>query len=163
MRKVRMVVRGLAVAGFAGMLAACSGAAGSTGPLGGAAASRGADDGSATGGAPTGGGSGVVRLRCEVRPGRSKISVDGNNLSPRNGMFSARVEASGGTAVSGLAKAVGDEAEFDFDSERDDVAQGATRIAASFITAREGADVVGEILDAQGQVVARAGADCRFN
>ena len=104
---------------------------------------------------------GTLRLRCERRSGRSKISVDGNNLTPRNGSFRARVSATGGTVTSAAHRAVGDEAEFDFDSERDDIAAGATRISASFIKARSGPDVTGEILNAQGVVVAKSGADCR--
>ncbi len=57
-------------------------------------------------------------------------------------------------------RAVGGEAEFDFDSNRNDVREGATRIAASFIRARPGADVVAEILNAQGNVVAMRSGDC---
>jgi hypothetical protein len=106
--------------------------------------------------------SGSLRLRCERRPGRSKISVDGNDLVPRNGRFRARVKASGGTVTSATKRAVGDEAEFDFDSNRNDIAQGATRIPSNFITHRAGPDVIGEILNAQGQVVARSGAECQF-
>jgi hypothetical protein len=103
-----------------------------------------------------------LRLRCERRTGRSKISVDGNNLTPRNGTFRARVNAAGGTVTSPTKRAVGDEAEFDFDSNPNDVAQGATRISSTFIARRSGPDVVGEILNAQGQVVARAGVECLF-
>jgi len=106
--------------------------------------------------------SGSLRLRCERRPGRSKISVDGNNLVPRNGRFRARVKASGGTVTSAAKRAVGDEAEFDFDSNANDIAQGATRIPSNFITHRAGPDVIGEILNADGQVVARSGAECEF-
>jgi hypothetical protein len=104
--------------------------------------------------------SGGLRLRCERRSDRSKISVDGRNLTPRAGVFRARVRAAGGSATSGTQRAVGGEAEFDFDSNRNDVREGATRIAASFIRARPGADVVAEILNAQGNVVARQSGDC---
>ena len=51
-------------------------------------------------------------------------------------------------------RAVGDEAEFDFDSNRNDIVQGARRIPARFITARSGPDVIGEILNSQGKVIA---------
>jgi hypothetical protein len=98
-----------------------------------------------------------LRLRCEHRATRSKISVDGRNLSPRAGAFRARVRAAGGTATSGLRRAVGGGAEVDFDSNR---GEGGTRISASFIQARAGADVVAEILNSQGGVVASRGADC---
>ena len=104
----------------------------------------------------------AIRVRCEGRPGRSKISVDGNNLSPRNGLFRARVRAAGGTVTSTAKRAVGDEVEFDFDSDRGDIAAGATRIPANFIQRRAGADVIGLILNAQGNVVARQGVECEF-
>lgn len=105
---------------------------------------------------------GSLRVRCERRSNRSKISLDGNNLSPRNGSFRGRVKASGGTVTSRSKRAVGDEVEFDFDSNPNDVAAGATQIPASFITARSGPDVIGEILNSSGVVVARQGAECSF-
>ena len=103
--------------------------------------------------------SATLRVRCERRPGRSKISVDANNVSPRNGTFRARVRAAGGTVTSGLKRAVGDEVEFDFDSNTE---AGATRIPANFIQRRDGADVVGILLNAAGTVVARRGVECEF-
>jgi hypothetical protein len=106
--------------------------------------------------------SALLRVRCERRTGRSKISVDGNNLAPRNGSFRARVKAAGGTVTSRTKRAIGDEAEFDFDSNPNDIAQGATRISSTFIARRSGPDVIGEILNAQGQVVGRAGVECLF-
>ncbi|HEU5153109.1 MAG TPA: hypothetical protein VFU03_00095 [Gemmatimonadales bacterium] len=103
-----------------------------------------------------------IRLRCERRPNRSKISVDGSGLVPRAGSFRARVTASGGTVTSAAQRAVGGEDEFDFDSNQNDIRAGATRIAANFITARTGPDVVARILNASGQVVATASANCSF-
>ena len=88
--------------------------------------------------------------------------MDGNNLSPRNGRFRARVRTAGGSVTSGARRAVGAEVEFDFDSDRGNIARGATRIPARFIVARSGPDVIGELLNAQGRVVARQGAECRF-
>ena len=150
--------RGLFGAGCSALLAACgSEVSGPTEPAAAAAgvtAVAAAENVSAL--------SASLRVRCERRSTRSKISVDGNNLSPRNGRFKARVRASGGTVTSASKRAVGDEVEFDFDSNRNDIAQGATRISTRFITARSGPDVIGEILNSQGQVVARQGAECRF-
>jgi hypothetical protein len=103
-----------------------------------------------------------LRLRCERRSDRSKISLDGRGLVPRGGSFRARVTAAGGTVTSPLHRAVAGEAEFDFDSNRNDIQAGATRIPATFIRARSGADVVARILNASGQVVATQGADCDF-
>jgi len=101
----------------------------------------------------------TLRVTCERRNNRSKISVDANNVSPRNGRFRARVRATGGTATSALKRAVGDEVEFDFDSNTE---RGATRIPANFIRARAGADVIGQLLNANGVVVASRGVECSF-
>jgi len=70
------------------------------------------------------------------------------------------VTSSGGTLTSAAHRAVGGEDEFDFDSNPNDIRAGATRIAANFITARSGPDVVARILNASGVVVATASADC---
>jgi hypothetical protein len=103
-----------------------------------------------------------IRLRCERRSNRSKISVDGRGLVPRGGSFRARVTAAGGTVTSPPRKAVAGEAEFDFDSNRNDILEGATRIPATFIRARSGPNVVARILNASGQVVATQSAECTF-
>jgi hypothetical protein len=88
--------------------------------------------------------------------------VDGSSLSPRNGSFRARVRAAGGSVASPVRRAIGNQVQFDFDSDRGDIARGATRIAPAFIVARSGPDVIGELLNSQGQVVASQGVDCRF-
>ena len=49
------------------------------------------------------------------------------------------------------------EAEFDFDSNRNDIAEGATATPATFIRGRSGPDVIGEILKAEEVIVARPG------
>ena len=103
-----------------------------------------------------------IRLRCERRSNRSSISFDGRGLTPRTGRFRARVTAAGGTVTSPLQRAVAGEAEFDFDSNPNDVAAGATRIAANFIRALAGPDVTARILNASGQVVATQRAECTF-
>ena len=106
----------------------------------------------------------TLRVTCErsTNPDRSKISVDANDMSPQGGSFRARVTAAGGTVTSPGQQAAGDEVEFDFDSNSNDVAAGATAIAATFITARSEADVVGELLTDAGQVVASQSVDCQF-
>ncbi len=154
MKKLHSMVGGIMLAGTVGVLAAC---AGESSTVSGPSEATAQATEQAIGVVPL---AGSVRLRCERRSNRSKISVDGRNLSPRGGIFRARVRAAGGTATSGTRRAVGDEVEFDFDSNRNDVREGATRIPASFIAARSGPDVVGEILNARGQVVASQGADC---
>ena len=148
-------LRGMVLATAMATAAACSGEL-QTAPSEptGAATTASADDLSAL--------TGTLRVRCERRSGRSKISVDGNNLRPLNGRFSARVSAAGGRVTAPSKRAVGDEVEFDFDSNRNDIAAGATRISATFIARKAGPDVVGEILNAQGGVVARQGVECSF-
>jgi hypothetical protein len=105
---------------------------------------------------------GAIRLRCERRDNRSKISVDGRNLSPRTGLVRAGVGGAGGTVTSGAARAGGGEAEFDFDSDRGDIRAGATAISGTFVRARSGPDVVAKILNAQGVVVASQAAECEI-
>ena len=99
-----------------------------------------------------------VRVRCEKRADRSKISVDGNDLVPANGQFTARATSGGISVTAGPQTAVGDEAEFDFDSNANDVAAGATLISPSFI---QGNTVLGKILNASGALVASGTASCR--
>jgi hypothetical protein len=158
MGKRQTVLHGFfVVVSLAGVLAACS--ADATAPV----ASSDEAVAVAAGSGASLAASGSVRVRCERRSGRnrSKISVDGRSLVPRTGTFSARVRAAGGTVLSPSARAVAGEAEFDFDSDAGDVAAGATRISPSFIAIRSGPDVVGEILDAQGRLIASQGVDCR--
>jgi hypothetical protein len=96
-----------------------------------------------------------VRVRCEKRPTRSKISVDGNDLV--RGTYTARVTSGTAQAVSDGAATVGDEVEFDFDSNRAEIADGATAIPRDFIKG----SVKGELLDADGDVVASQTVSCR--
>jgi len=160
MRGGKTMIRDLVVAGIVGVAAACSGTA--TGPAGSAL-----DDTLASGGSGDGAGntvgSGVLRLRCEKRVGRSKLSVDGNDMTPRNGVFSARVTSGGVTVASRAQTAIGDEVEFDFDSEPDDIRDGATAISPGFIVLQPGDDVHAEIVNAQGSVVVSGGAECSAN
>lgn len=98
----------------------------------------------------------TIRVKCEKRANRSKISVDGNDLAP--GMYSARVVSGANQKTSALQAAVGDEAEFDFDSNPKDIAAGATPIAADFI---QGGQVVGKILDTNGNTIVSDTVRCR--
>lgn len=98
----------------------------------------------------------TIRVKCEKRANRSKISVDGNDLAP--GTYSARVVSGANQKTSALQAAVGDEAEFDFDSNPKDIAAGATPIAADFI---QGGQVVGKILDTNGNTIVSDTVRCR--
>ncbi|MEW5918760.1 MAG: hypothetical protein AB1762_20325 [Gemmatimonadota bacterium] len=103
----------------------------------------------------------TIRVRCEVRSGeRSKISVDGNNLTPLNMRWSAVVSSGFNVASAPAQTAIGDEVEFDFDSNPADIAAGATAIARNFIWLRPGTDVSAKILDASGAVVVAGAAEC---
>jgi hypothetical protein len=79
-----------------------------------------------------------ARVRCRVRAARTQISVDGRDLAP--GSYTATVDSStdGAGVVSSRAAVEvvppADEAEFDFDSNRLNVAAGATRLPRNFVT-----------------------------
>lgn len=133
------------------LLAACE-----AGSLTDPTAARGSD-GSLGSGEAAGAVVAAVRVRCEVRSDRSKISVDGRNLRPAGGSFAARAMSGANTATAPAKAAIGDEAEFDFDSDRGDIAAGAVAISPAFITG----DVTGQILDGSGAVVASATVSCQ--
>ena len=99
-----------------------------------------------------------LRVRCEVRSDRSKASVDGNDL--QSGVYSAVLESGSNRAESVAKHTDGDEVEFDFDSNRNDVRRGATKISRNFIVNQQ---ATGTLLDQDGNVVARKTVDCRRN
>lgn len=72
-----------------------------------------------------------LRVKCEKRSNRSKISADGSDLVA--GAYRAVAMSGGKSVMSNLQTAVGDEAQFDFDSNANDIAQGATALPANFI------------------------------
>jgi hypothetical protein len=100
--------------------------------------------------------SAALRVRCEVRSDRSRASVDGSNLA--SGYYSAVLVSGSNTAQSPLEHTVGDEVEFDFDSNRRDVRQGATEISRNFIV---NGQATGKLLNANGQVIASKTVECR--
>lgn len=97
-----------------------------------------------------------VKISCEKRNARSKVSVDGNNLPA--GPYFAVVSSGANQAQSQVAAAVGDEIEFDFDSNPNDIAQGAMPIAVNFVVDGR---VTAQLRDATGRVVASSSAICR--
>ena len=156
----------IAAVGLSTLLAACGGTSQSitspsavASPDGALAASGSGSGGSDNSGPGSGGGENgddSLRVRCEVRgTSRSKISVDGRNLAA--GSYRARVQSGSNTAVSGLQPTIGDEVEFDFDSQPNDIAAGATAIARNF---NRNGRVTGEILTAGGAVVRSATVAC---
>jgi hypothetical protein len=102
----------------------------------------------------------TVRVRCEVRSDRSKISVDGNDLA--TGTYQAMVTSGANTATAAARQTIGDQVEFDFDSDAGDIAAGATAIAADFIQGSP-PQVTGAILTLGGSVVVEATVDCQVN
>jgi hypothetical protein len=72
-----------------------------------------------------------VEVSCEKRNSRSKASVDGFNL--RSGQYRAVLKSGTKTARSPYDQTIGDEVQFDFDSNANDIADGATAIPANFI------------------------------
>lgn len=98
-----------------------------------------------------------LKIHCEKRSTRSKVSVDGNNLRP-GGAYFAVVSSGANQAQTGVAAAVGDEVEFDLDSHAGDIAQGAVAIASNFIVDGR---VSAQLRDAGGNVVASGSAICR--
>ena len=154
MHRARSLIARTLLSGFVAVLAAC--ATESTSPPAQASLASELDASNATINA------GSIRVRCERRtnPNRSKISVDGNNLAA--GTYTARVRAIGGTVNAPPQQAVSGQVEFDFDSNPNDIANGATPIASTFIVSRTGPDVLGVILNAAGQVVTRQAVECDF-
>lgn len=147
------------LAAFTAVVVAACATTDSTAPSADAAFSKGSS------GTTTASALGAIRVKCELRSGsgaRSVISVDGNNLRPLNGKFSARVSSGANNASAPLQTAIGDEAEFDFNSQPNDIAAGAVAIPATFISVNAaGPDVQASILDANGALVVSGGADCR--
>lgn len=96
-----------------------------------------------------------IRVECEKRANRSKISVDGNNLIP--GSYKAVVKSGSNIKSTELKVSTGDEIEFDFDSDPADVAAGATPIKRTFIQG----NVTGKLLNDKGFVVISDTVSCR--
>jgi hypothetical protein len=102
-------------------------------------------------------GNATVIVKCEVRSNRSKISIDGNGIA--TGSYQAVATSGANSATAAAQQTIGDEVEFDFDSDGGDIAEGATPIASAFIQGTP-PQVTGAILTLSGGVVAQATADC---
>jgi hypothetical protein len=72
-----------------------------------------------------------VKVSCEKRLHRSRASVDGSGLA--DGSYRAVLKSGDKRVPSDLDVAIGDEVAFDFDSNPNDIAEGATPIPANFI------------------------------
>jgi hypothetical protein len=98
----------------------------------------------------------AVHVRCDTYPDRSRASVDGRHLPA--GDYTALLTSGTRSAQTTTQAAVNGEAQFDFDSKREEVKQGATKIGKSFIV---DGTVTGAIVDANGNTVASAVSPCR--
>ncbi|MGZ8137664.1 MAG: hypothetical protein ACXW1W_19000 [Methylococcaceae bacterium] len=94
-----------------------------------------------------------IRLTCETKGTRSKISVDGNDLA--TGKYRAKVKSGANVKTSPFKPTIGDEVEFDFDSATE---AGAVKIIAGFI---KNAEVTAWIYDEDNFVVATTTAPCK--
>lgn len=97
-----------------------------------------------------------IFLSCEKRSDRSKISVNAKGLI--SGSYSSIVKSGGIQVQSSARSTIGDEVEFDFDSNAGDIAEGATAISADFI---QTGTVEAEVIDeSSGNTVKTSTADC---
>jgi hypothetical protein len=155
-------VSGAAIAIAMGALVACNEGAPSLSPAAPASEQAGNANAQSSGAQTQAQPSVVVLVECEkdVPPKdlRSKISVNGNNLQA--GGYRARVTSPPGSnpIFSNPKQTVGDEVEFDFDSNTE---PGATRIPADYIKIVQGPDVQGDLIRNDGRVfVGAASVEC---
>lgn len=97
-------------------------------------------------------------LKCEKRgTARSKISVQVEDQTP-GALYTASVKSGAKTAKSTLAADDLGVAEFDFDSNKKDIAAGATKIAPTFI----GKSVTVKVTDALGAIIDQDTVACKI-
>lgn len=104
---------------------------------------------------PTDASAAGIRVKCEKQANRSKVSVDGRGLAA--GEYYANI-ISGDNQKASLPVTGGGEIEFDFDSDKGDIAAGATAISPKFI---QDGKVTGQIVEPSGHVVIEATNTCR--
>ena len=101
-----------------------------------------------------------ILVRCNLRVGRSSVSVDARDLAA--GTYIATIKSGTKVKTSLPMTISGDEVEFDFDSDNGDVAEGAVRIDTDFI--QNDLKVVAEIVnDITDKVVYSATGICLVN
>jgi len=97
-----------------------------------------------------------VRIKCEKKATRSSVSVDGRDVQPGN--YTSVVFSGDNRAAAPLTPSIGDEVEFDYDSNPNDIATGETAISRDFI---QGGQVTAQIVDEAGYTVVQGTARCR--
>ena len=98
----------------------------------------------------------TIRIQCEVRGTRAKISVDGKGLAAGN--YGTQVVSGGNMAASPMQAAVAGQVETDYDSNPADIRAGAVAVTPGFIV---GGQVSGKVVDATGNTVIADTASCR--
>lgn len=98
----------------------------------------------------------TIRVNCEVRPGRARISVDAKGLAA--GTYGTAAVSGGSMAVAAPNAAVGGQIETDYDSNPADIQAGAVAIAPTFVV---GGTVTGKVVDASGNTVISDTVSCR--
>ena len=98
----------------------------------------------------------TIRVQCEVRATRAKISVDAKGLAA--GSYRTQAVSGGNMAQSVAERAVGGEVETDYDSNPADIAAGATAISSSFVV---NGQVAGKVIDSLGNTVIADTVACR--
>lgn len=98
-----------------------------------------------------------ILVKCEKSAHRSKISVDGSNLTP--GLYRCGAQSGSNVKTTTAKRTARRQIECDFDSNPNDVAAGATRIPPNFI---QGGRVIGKILTLKGRTVNSDTSACRI-
>ncbi len=98
----------------------------------------------------------TIRIQCELRGTRAKISVDGKGLAA--GHYGTQVVSGGNMAAAPPQAAVGGQIETDYDSNPADIRAGAVAVAPGFIV---GGQVSGKVVDASGNTLIADTASCR--
>lgn len=98
----------------------------------------------------------TIRVSCEARPGRARISVDAKGLAA--GSYGTAVVSGGNMAIAAPSAAVGGQIETDYDSNPADIAAGAVAIAPTFVV---GGTLTGKVVDASGNTVIADTVSCR--
>lgn len=106
------------------------------------------------GGGGGGSGNATVLVTCEKRSTRSRASINGSNLV--SGNYTARLISGVNEATAPAAATIGDQVEFDFDSNTE---PGATSIAVDFLQGTP-PQATGQIIDSGGSIVASATVTC---
>ncbi|WP_374661503.1 hypothetical protein [Inhella sp.] len=98
----------------------------------------------------------TLRVTCEARPGRAKVSVDAKGLAA--GSYRSEAVSGGNSAAAAAQAAVAGEIESDYDSNAADVRAGAVAIPSTFI---QNGSVTGKVVDANGNTVISDTVACR--